>query len=122
MAAKTQSQKRLEIEIIKQMITLFTSGLGLVSALAWNSLIQDLVTNYINPYLPKGSSLVSLAIYAVVITVFAVIVTYQLTSLLGKLEKQKHLFDYHRIPFFRKNKSLLQKTIKKTPYRTDRKP
>ena len=50
--AETKKQKRLKIEIVKQMLTLSTAGFGLVAALAWNSLIQDIVATYLKPYLP----------------------------------------------------------------------
>jgi len=81
------SKKQLHLTIIKQMIALSTAGFGLVAALAWNNVIQDLVNNYIKPYLPQGSSLLSLFLYAVIITIIAVTVTYQLTKLVEKLEK-----------------------------------
>lgn len=76
--------------IVKQMVKLSTSGLGLVAALAWNNVIQDLVNNYIKPYLPSGSTLLSLLIYAILITILAVIVTYNLTTLEEKLESLGH--------------------------------
>lgn len=82
-----KEKSRLHLVVLKQMVTLATSGLGLVAALAWNSVIQDLVTNYINPYLPKGVSIASLLIYAILITTLAVLTTYQLTKLIEKLEK-----------------------------------
>ena len=69
------------------MLTLATSGFGLVAALAWNSAIQDLVNTYIKPYMPQGSSLISLLIYAVLVTVIAVVVTINLSKLIEKLEK-----------------------------------
>ena len=86
-AAKTP-KKRLRIELIKQMIALSTAGFGLVAALAWNSLIQEIVNNYIKKYLPANSGIISLAIYAIVITVIAVIITYQLTGLLERVENE----------------------------------
>lgn len=82
----TKAKKRLHVAIVKQMVALSTSGLGLVAALAWNNVIQDLVNNYIKPYLPSGSSLFSLLFYAILITVLAVFVTYNLTKLVEKLE------------------------------------
>lgn len=81
-----QKDKKLHLAIIKQMVTLTTSGFGLVAALAWNNVIQDLVNNYIKPYLPGGSSLISLLIYAVIITVLAVVITYNLTRVIEKVE------------------------------------
>lgn len=87
MEQKTQEKKRLHLLILKQMLALAASGFGLVAALAWNSVIQEFVTTEIKPFLPKGSGLISLAIYAVIVTVIAVIVTYQLTTLIDKLEE-----------------------------------
>lgn len=86
---QTQSQKRLHIEILRQMLTLATSGFGLVAALAWNSLIQELVNNYIKKWLPKESGVISLLAYAVIITVIAVFVTLQLSKLIQKLQEEK---------------------------------
>jgi hypothetical protein len=87
MEQKKQQQHKLHIAILKQMLTLATSGFGLVAALAWNSAIQELVATYIKPYLPKGSGLISLLIYAVLVTVIAVIVTLNLSRLIEKLEE-----------------------------------
>ena len=67
-SAETTKKKKLRIEIVKQMLTLSTAGFGLVAALAWNSLIQEVVTTYIKPYLP-GAGIISLAIYAIIITI-----------------------------------------------------
>jgi len=85
---KTETKKQIGIRvaILKQMVTLTTSGFGLVAALAWNNVIQDLVNNYIKPYLPQGSGLMSLFLYAVLITTLAVVVAYNLTKVVEKLE------------------------------------
>lgn len=87
MAKENQPRKRLHLLILKQMLTLATSGFGLVAALAWNSVIQEFVTTEIKPFLPKGSGLISLALYAVVVTAIAVLITYQLTKLIDTLEE-----------------------------------
>jgi hypothetical protein len=87
MREKTQHRRELQLAIIKQMVTLSSSGLGLVAALAWNNVIQDLVTNYITPFLPKGFGILSLVLYAILITVLAATVTFQLTKLVEKLEE-----------------------------------
>lgn len=71
-------------EILKQMLTLSTSGFGLVAALAWNSLIQAFVADYIKPLVGGSSGIISLLIYAVLVTTLAVIVTYNLTKLVEK--------------------------------------
>lgn len=81
-----QSVSELPISIIKNMVVLSTSGFGVVVALAWNELIKKVVEQYIDPYLGKNSGVISLLIYAVVVTVLAVIVTMQLSSIERKLE------------------------------------
>lgn len=78
--------KKLHIEIVRQMLTLATSGFGLVAALAWNSVIQEFVNDYIKKLLPQGSGLISLLLYAIIITALAVFVTLQLSKLLKRLE------------------------------------
>lgn len=82
----TAEKKSLRTEIVKQMIALSTSGFGLVAALAWNGVIQEFVNSYIKNILPGGSGLLSLFIYAVVITSIAVLVTYQLSKLLDRIQ------------------------------------
>jgi len=84
--AQDKPARKLHKEIVKQMLTLATAGFGLVAALAWNSVIQELVNDYIKPYLPNGSGLVSLMIYAVLVTTIAVIVTINLSRLIEKLD------------------------------------
>lgn len=86
---KTAEQKKLHIEIVRQMLTLATSGFGLVSALAWNSVIQEFVNDYVKKWLPNGSGIISLLLYAIIITALAVFVTLQLSKLLKRLENKK---------------------------------
>ncbi|HJY98428.1 MAG TPA: DUF5654 family protein [Patescibacteria group bacterium] len=71
-------------EILGQMLTLSTSGFGLVAALAWNELIKEVVQNYIKPLAGESSGIISLFIYAVIITLLAVLVTYNLTKLVKR--------------------------------------
>lgn len=84
----TENNKKLHIEVVRQMVTLATSGFGLVAALAWNNVIQEFVNEYIKKWLPDGSGLVSLLVYAVIITTLAVFVTLQLTKVLERLENK----------------------------------
>lgn len=82
---KKQKEKRLSLEVVRQMVTLSTSGFGLVAALAWNSVIQEFVNGYIKKWLPGGSGLLSLFIYAIAITFLAVFVTLQLSRIAQRL-------------------------------------
>ena len=84
--AKKKEDQKLHVEIVKQMVTLSTSGFGLVAALAWNSVIQEFVNSYVKKWLPSGSGIISLLIYALIITVLAVVVTVQLSKLSKKLQ------------------------------------
>lgn len=79
-----KNASEIKIEILKQMLTLATSGLGLVAALAWNTLIQELVSQYIKPLLGGASGVISLLIYAVLVTVLAVVITYNLSKLIKR--------------------------------------
>ena len=71
-------------EILKQMLTLATSGFGFVAALAWNEFIQETIDTYIKPFVGGGSTVVSKLIYAVIVTLLAVTITYQLSKVIGE--------------------------------------
>lgn len=85
---KKQAQE-LPIAILKQMLVLATGGFSLVAALAWNEVVKNFIDTYIKPYVSQGSGTITLFLYALVITVIAVFVTYQLSQILEKLEQQK---------------------------------
>lgn len=80
------AQKPLHIEVVRQMLSLATSGFGLVAALAWNNVIQEFVNTYVKKFLPQGSGMLSLLIYAIIITLFGVIVTYEISKILSKVD------------------------------------
>jgi len=84
---KKKEDKKLHIELVKQMVALSTSGFGLVAALAWNSVIQEFVNSYVKKWIPAGGGIISLLIYALIITTFAVIITVQLSKLSEKIQK-----------------------------------
>lgn len=82
-----ENVQKTSLEVVKQMLSLATSGFGLVAALAWNNVIQELVNNYIKKFLPTNSGLVSLLLYALIVTILAVLITLQLTHLKEKFER-----------------------------------
>jgi len=87
--SKIQAPEKLDelpLAIIKNIITLSTSGFGLVVALAWNELIRTTVQTYLTPLLGEGGGLISLFIYALVVTILAVLVTMELAKIQRKLE------------------------------------
>lgn len=82
---KVQSHvSTLRRQVLKQMLALATSGFGLVAALAWNELVKEIVTEYIKPVVGESSGIISLLIYAVLITILAVTVTYNLTRVVKR--------------------------------------
>lgn len=81
--------KKFKQELLKQMVTLATAGFGLVAALAWNEAIQAFVTEYVDKYISVGSGIISRFIYAIIITAFAVVVTYQLTKISGEEDEKE---------------------------------
>jgi hypothetical protein len=90
--AAPETIKDLPKGIVKQMLALATSGFGLVAALAWNEVVKEFVNTQIKPYFNGGTSLLSLIIYAILITTLAVVVTYQLSLFSVRLtgsEKEK---------------------------------
>ncbi len=87
-AAKRAKSRSIQVEVIRQMLALSTSGFGLVAALAWNSLIQEFVNGYVKKWLPKDSGLISLLIYAIIVTLLAVVITMQLSKLKQHIERR----------------------------------
>lgn len=81
---KVNSKRGFRKELTRQMLNLATSGFGLVAALAWNEFIKELVNTLIKPVTGRLSGMISLLIYAIIVTILAVAVTYNLTRLIKK--------------------------------------
>jgi hypothetical protein len=58
-------------QVMQTIATLITTAFGLIAALAWNEAIKAMILMF----LPKGSDLTGLLIYAVLITIIAVVAT-----------------------------------------------
>jgi hypothetical protein len=65
---------------IATMISLASAAFGVVAALAWNAFITEAVKQV----LPGSSGLMGLLIYAIVVTVLAVVVIVWLAGLAAK--------------------------------------
>lgn len=65
------------------MISLSTAAFGLIAALAWNAAITELFKIVLKP----GAGVVSLFIYAIVVTLIAVVVTNALGRLAARADK-----------------------------------
>jgi hypothetical protein len=58
-------------QVMQTIATLMTTAFGLIAALAWNETIKAIILTYI----PKGDGITGLLIYAVIITIIAVVAT-----------------------------------------------
>ncbi len=58
-------------KVIESAADLITAAFGLIAALAWNSAVQALVGRFVEP----GSGPMALIIYAILVTVIAVLAT-----------------------------------------------
>ncbi|MGF7117879.1 DUF5654 family protein [Methanobacterium oryzae] len=58
-------------EVMKTIATLITTAFGLIAALAWNEAIKAIIAQFFT----AGSGITGLVIYAVLITIIAVIAT-----------------------------------------------
>lgn len=68
-------------EMLRTISVLMTTAFAFVAGSAWNTAIQGLIEEFI----PKGSAITSLLIYAIVITIIAVAVTLFIGRLVGKV-------------------------------------
>lgn len=75
---------KIHKEVSKEVLKLSTSAFGMVAALAWNEFIKEVVAQYIKPLVGGASGIISLAIYAVLITTLAVILTINLSRYVSK--------------------------------------
>ena len=81
--------KERPVSIIEQMLSLATSAFGLVAALAWNEVVKEFIKTYIDPHLPQSANIISLLIYAAIVTILAILVTLQLTRIQSRLKNPK---------------------------------
>ena len=67
--------------VMKTIITLVTTAFGLVAGLAWNDAIQKLIESVMGAV----DALSGLFIYAIVVTIIAVVVTILLARVAAKM-------------------------------------
>lgn len=84
----TEKERSFRKELLQQLITLSSTGFGLVAALAWNDAIQTFVNQYIRAFFPDQHGIISKLFYALLITAFAVLITYQLSRLASKFSSK----------------------------------
>ncbi len=67
--------------IMETMLTLITTAFAFVAGLAWNEAIQKLIEEFYT----AGGAVTGLLIYAVTVTIVAVVVTVLLARIAGKM-------------------------------------
>jgi uncharacterized BrkB/YihY/UPF0761 family membrane protein len=75
--------KPFKLQLVETFATLMTAAFGMIAALAWNTAITALIKKY---FPIEGDTVIPLVIYAVVITVVAVICIIAIVRTLGKLK------------------------------------
>lgn len=73
-------QKSTTIQIVETIAALMTAAFGFVAALAWNEAIKALVAEYVSP----GDELTGMLVYAIVVTIIAVIAIVWIGRVLAK--------------------------------------
>ena len=67
--------------IMETMLTLITTAFAFVAGLAWNEAIQKLIEEFYT----AGGAVTGLLIYAVIVTIVAVVVTVLFARIAGKM-------------------------------------
>lgn len=67
-------------EVIMQLAALMTAAFGLVAALAWNGAIQAVFKQFLG----SPDSLVAMLVYAIVVTIIAVLATMKIGEIAEK--------------------------------------
>lgn len=86
---KPENKTKLSQEIAIQTFTLISTVLGLVAALAWNQAITEFINVYIKPFFAKGSEVVSLFVYAVIITIITIVIALRMAKVKERLGPSK---------------------------------
>jgi len=79
----------LKKDFFERFAALITGAFTFVAALAWNTAIQSIIAKYFS----KGSGIISELIYAVVVTLIAVIAIMQINAINKALEKETEIIE-----------------------------
>lgn len=78
-----------EITFWEELSQMITASFGLLAALAWRSVIQELVNTYIKNFFGDDSGMISEVVFALIITVLAVIVTWRMAKMKDRILDKK---------------------------------
>jgi uncharacterized membrane protein len=71
----------IKVQILKTVATLITTAFALTAGLAWNTAIQAIITEFFK----KESAVTGLLVYAIIVTIIAVLATVFIGRALGKI-------------------------------------
>ena len=74
------------MKLVTEILGMMSTAFGLVAALAWNEAIKKTIDEFI----PKGQGVLSLFIYAIAVTVIAVLLISRLGRLKERFENSNH--------------------------------
>jgi len=76
----------LKLEIMDKIVALMTAAFGMVAALAWNEAISALMIDWLGS---SGDATMGLLIYAIIVTVVAVIAIVLISRMYGKMRSKE---------------------------------
>ena len=76
-----------KVQLLETFASLITAAFGLVAALAWNETIKTAV----KAVFPNDNDITGLLVYAIIVTVLAVIMTMLIAKSLNNAKKALHL-------------------------------
>ena len=79
LSRRARLAREFNAQFAETLSTLLTTAFGLVAAFAWNEVVKGAISRYIAP----GQTIVSQLIYAILVTVLAVIISFQLGKLVA---------------------------------------
>jgi hypothetical protein len=77
---KVRSEAKFKVQLLEAMSSLIVAAFGLVAALAWNEAIKAMI----NQIFKSEDDTIGLVVYAVVVTVLAVVMTLLITRAVKK--------------------------------------
>ena len=78
----SEKTKKFKLQSIDTFSTLILSAFSLVAALAWNEAIKSLI----GQFLSAGDDWIGMVIYAIIVTILAVIVILAMNAQVAKLK------------------------------------
>lgn len=80
-----RSMKKIKIEFLKTITKMVSAAFAMVAALAWNTAISEIIKKY----LKQGNTLMSWLIYAMIVTLVAVLVGFYLSRVSSKIKEEE---------------------------------